>query len=708
MEPKGEYEQKLIKHMSFLDVQRSRRDEKIDQDTKDSLDARLDQLVVEADEQGHFDQARFSFINLLRTNNWDDLLPAVYNEAQNAEHTSHGRHGYKPEWEGMVQAAMEGNAAELAILGIKKREQDKGPDTNWLASHGYDEARIERLQKEAKLKNIYDMLPPDPENIVGYELKKQREISQPPSYIDQDALTTSLKDLTNLQRELLQDFQGLRINLDQFLNLSAKQTNGLVERFRSADPIEERKRWADVVRDTEFYQRFTPNVEPQFYTSPDFADRRERMDAIWQLARAAYVKKALASFPDKYKENNDLQLLGKDKLRTLLETPGVKEKLGGYMRSVKNQEKIPVKLDNGTTVNMCIWDCKDINTFNAWRRASNIRELARSPEFRQYVLQEAASYGISPSDNQGIGRVAELLATEDDGIAWGLVSVFCYIESKHTRYGGIEFSSLPGAIESADFRGVFHPQERYEGKMNNKQNWGLFSLWGITQMKRIDEETGKANNDKRGGTDYYEYHFIAADKGDYWTWKELHGTPAWNTEKASKATRAKIIEVRVPECHPITTCKSYLEDPKIEEKLLKGEDLDWDEIGEDDIVVWLFSKFNKGVQLTEYFNPGEKPRIIDISKRGWAGDWASPLTETLDSRLGMGKLYEKDNGIKANSKQNYDKLKVWAVYASTGGINNPLDRRPTFNKGLDPYIIGGALSDKKVHFLKNWRQLFII
>src|SRR5258708_36822367 len=185
--------------------------------------------------------------------------------------------------------------------------------------------------------------------------------------------------------------------------------------------------------------------------------------------------------------------------------------------------------------------------------------------------------------------------------------------------------------------------------MNSKQNWSQFSLWGITQMHRIDSETGKKQNEIKKGDDYYEYHFTGADKSKYWTWKEL-SIPASNIEKASQAAtkggQVKVIEVQVPECHPTTTCQSFLEAGSVEDKILKGENLDWSNVGEDDVVIWLFSKFNKGVQLVEYFNPG-KP--LESDKPSWALAWTQPLQEILETRLQLNRSYDEASSKNLNS-----------------------------------------------------------
>jgi len=143
--------------------------------------------------------------------------------------------------------------------------------------------------------------------------------------------------ISEVQENLLNAFKSQQMTLEQFLNLSQKQTQNLSESFKRVPVEEERDRWLDVEYRQEFYTRFTPSLEPRFYTELNDEKERRLFDARWQLARAAYYKKATSGSPEKMIDNQDLILLKTEQMEQLYNMPGVKKALEWYVNLIVNK-----------------------------------------------------------------------------------------------------------------------------------------------------------------------------------------------------------------------------------------------------------------------------------------------------------------------------------------------------------------------------------
>lgn len=551
------------------------------------------------------------------------------------------------------------------------------------------------------------------------ELDQNREVRQGggSGASESEDLRQMMAQIFGAQAELIEtiraQYTGAEEGISEVLSGSGDNeqlSRALVEAFGKQPSFRERSRWTDVEYENEFYTRFYPNSEPRFYTDMETGQHKV-WDAKWQVARAAYVKKSIASFPEKYKENKDLEQLSQEQIGLIYNTAGVKEMWEGYADAIVNNTR--VTLADGRSLS--IYECRSKVDFNAFREALRERELTGSISVLSagFELASERSFELKrPLTDVEIGECYDLIAKEADAAAWNLTLIFCQFESSNSYYShsGRVYGDLPSAINSADFRSVFAPQERYFGKMLSGQNWGMFSNWGLTQVKMIKD-------DARFDSDKDEIVYRPAPKGKYWTWDHLRSERPQDPDKAAKGGR--VIAVYAPECYPVRTCGSYMEETKYGDKTLLNHLLDRTTVdfesasAEDACAAWLFSKFNRGVSLQSYFMSGEDGKTFDAGKPGMAIAWGVPLEETLNTRL---KLEQVLNNLRSSlppgkiTYQDVHNVIVWAVYASTGGVKNPKSKEVTNNMGgvmNDEWVIEKSLKGDKVRLLKPKEKLVI-
>lgn len=488
-------------------------------------------------------------------------------------------------------------------------------------------------------------------------------------------MATSQQGQEDLLEEMLTNFMDGMAAITTALSQFAAGTQDMVETYRGVPPDQERARWTEVERAHEFYTRFTPGMEPRFYTSLSAPERQIYNDR-WQLARAAFYKKAFSASPEDLGKNPDL-LLKKEQMERLYGVEGVRPALEWFVGIIINGTE--VSLSDGRTMN--IWACEDETDFDLFRKAMREDALAGLEEDWQKM--------------------------EADAVAWNLVWVSNLLESADSRFtnSGERHYALPGAMISDDVRAVLHPQEKFENKALAGQAWGPFSQWGLTQMGKIKKKYDY--NFQRGDT----VVFKTPSQKDTWQEKLLarrfqvygpEGCSEAEQEARLRTFREELereksfgrkrgvddtiefmetddpdrhwtveesptIEVRAPECCPQTSLASFWDEIKANNRnlldyLLHGDEIPWKQVEfGDPWVAYLSIKFNLARHLFEYFCPGvpmEEPMRGDYTKER---EWVKSLSN-LFLRLGLrGKLGERD----------FHNLKVWAVFAGKGGVGKP-------------------------------------
>ena len=509
--------------------------------------------------------------------------------------------------------------------------------------------------------------------------------SQGPA-IDLDPLVNKISEG---QEDLLNALKSQQITLEQFLNLSQKQTQNLSESLKRVSTKEERDRWLDVEYRQEFYTRFTPSLEPRFYTELKDEQERRLFDARWQLARAAYYKKAMSGFPEKMIDNQDLILLKTEQMEQLYNMPGVKKALEWYVRLIVNKEK--VKMRDGREID--IFQCENESDFE---------------NFRENMRQKALSGELEVKDKKGNIQKIKLTNSEKkeaDAVAWNWMWTSNLIESADSRYssGGERHGSLAGDLVSDDLRAVFHPQEKFEDKCSKRQEWGVFGKSGVVQLAYMGKEAEgeiekmkrKINFDDRKDKIKLGWLFAGATNSQYfWRYNGI------KVEIKENKLGQRVISVNrkasVPECYPIKVHQSFWEDTSNYETkknllnyLLKKEEIPWKELGTGLWVNYLPIKLNKAVKLLDDYFKG-KAHL----EEGDENEWVKPLTDIF-VRLKL----DKD-------KKTFHNLKVWSVYAGIGGVIQPDSKTPALPlKLLDRAVTEERLRRPDIRFLERGERL---
>jgi hypothetical protein len=530
--------------------------------------------------------------------------------------------------------------------------------------------------------------------------------------VDMSPLVEPFSQISKGQVELTASLKNQKISLDNFFNLSQKQSKELVESFKKVPPREERERWVDAEYAQDFYTRFTPNLEPNFYTGLS-SKERVSFDVRWQLARAAFYKQAVAGFPDKYRENQDLNLLGKEKMEILYKTKGVREMLQGYTSAI---------IEAQTYQGEAFWEISDATDFETFRIAVR-EEMLGNVSFEEEVealpdnvlaRMKSMKKGDRKKEKE---EWVKLFKKEADAIAWNWLWVSNLAESADSRYSesGAKYSRfLPAAVTADEFKYVLHPQERFEGKCLSQHHWKAFGRWGATQVKIHKDRLFK----KFGNENKYEIRFAPAKKGQYWNLKEVPGEKPRDKRKDDKAV---VYQIDIPECYPVTTTTSFLEYTNYKDKNTKtgkdetvtlleafkeGREVLWSEVSQDAWAIYLFGQFHKAYQLLEYWDgvQSREGKPIELGKPFAVKVWADPLQE-LFVRLKPEKTLK---GLKGKTDQTFSNLKVWAAMVGTGGVNDINSKNPKFNLDIESKLaLAFSLKHKKIKFLEKGEGLTI-
>jgi len=505
--------------------------------------------------------------------------------------------------------------------------------------------------------------------------------------IDIEALVNKISEgQKNFQENLLKAFKDQKITFEQLLNLSQKPVEVLTDSFKRVPPKEERKRWVDVEYRQEFWTKFTPSMEPRFYTELEEGERR-LFDTRWQLARAAYFKKATVASPEKMIENQDLIMLGMEQMEKLYKIPGVRQALEWYAKKI--------------VLDKSFWDCKNEIKFE------QIRE-----EMRKFIKKNVSSIKVI-KDEEEKGR----LAKDADAVAWNLMWVSNLVESADSRYSksvsGGRHDGLPGVLASDDLRAVFHSQEKYENKCTKRQEWGVFGKWGVVQLsniqkeiegeiskkeinKKIEEVKNKIKFDNKKDKIEQKWLFRGASSfQDFWR----HDSTEIEIKEDKPGYRVINVNHKVfaPECYPTTSMRSFWEEINFEDDkgekiplidfLLEEKKINWRELKSAFWVDYIPIKLNKAVQLLKYFK-GET-RLIETKEN----EWVKPLIDIFVR-------------LKLDKNKNFHNLKVWSVYSGLGGVLQPESKIPSIPlRFMDRSVMGERLKRPEVRFLEKGERL---
>ncbi len=193
---------------NFLGVVNKLKREQLPPNERKDLETKRDQMIEEALQEGVFDNAQSSVLGIVRGSNWDGVYSDLLTAALNLETSAQARdypEDKKDEWQGMVRSLVEGAADHIALLGIEKKGAEAGPE--WLNKHGYPPDRVGRLKRNAEVKRGDILLPEGAEFLVGENLRKQQEMSQPPGGIGPDQAQALLKKQEELVERLSQQEQ---------------------------------------------------------------------------------------------------------------------------------------------------------------------------------------------------------------------------------------------------------------------------------------------------------------------------------------------------------------------------------------------------------------------------------------------------------------------------------------------------------------------
>lgn len=503
----------------------------------------------------------------------------------------------------------------------------------------------------------------------------------------------------NFQENLLKAFKDQKITFEQLLNLSQKPVEVLTDSFKRVPPKEERKRWVDVEYRQEFWTKFTPSMEPRFYTELEEGERR-LFDTRWQLARAAYFKKATVASPEKMIENQDLIMLGMEQMEKLYKIPGVQQALEWYAKKI--------------VLNKSFWDCENEIKFEQIRK-----------EMREFIKKNAS--GIKKVKDK---EEQKRLAKDADAVAWNWMWVSNLVESVDSRYSGSasrgRHDGLPGVLASDDLRAVFHSLEKFENKCTKGQEWGVFGKWGVIQLsniqkeiegeinkkeinKKIEEVKNKIKFDNKKDKIEQKWLFRGASSfQNFWRYD--------STEIEIKEDKPgyRVINVNhkvfAPECYPTTSMRSFWEEMPAKDDgfkkelvesgelnsgekltllhyLLYGKEIHWREIKSAFWVDYIPIKLNKAVQLLKYFK-GEA-RLIETKEN----EWVKPLIDIFVR-------------LKLDKNKNFHNLKVWSVYSGLGGVLQPESKIPSISlRFMDRSVMGERLKRPEVRFLEKGERL---
>ncbi len=551
-----------------------------------------------------------------------------------------------------------------------------------------------------------EQVPEDEWSVLAGELSEERErllreqVSEEGGEVNQKAIPTEIK-LSGLD-EFMERMKYLQEETIKSAQKNQESTENLImaigynERIREAysqlPPEEEKERWVDVELQQDFYARFTPNVEPKFYTRLSSEKRRE-WDTRWQLARAALWKRINSAEIEKLAQNPDLIELTTEQMEILYNIEGVKRGLEWYTEAILKRIEIYEEWDEetgepiGQATKKSLVECKSGREFEIFRKNlqySLKREVFGVTKEEEESLAKRAKEGDEKAEDQM--RDLRVRVKSADAISWNWMWASNLVESVDSRDSkGLgedvlreRHGEMPPAICSDDLRAVFHPQEKFEDKASKGQEWGAFGKWGVLQIEIIKKETGKKAED---------FIFKGANSPSQF----------WHYEVEEK--RGKIL-IYVPECYPVTTMGSFWEtytdkdkkgrEASLLQRIKEKQEINWESVDTDPWKTnYLTVMLNKANKLVEYFNPG-----VPLEE-GKIREWARPLLDIF-VRLKL----RPENKI-LDEKQ-FHNLKVWAVYAGRGGLRKPASRTPVAPfKTEDKMVFQGLLRDYEVGFLKR-------
>ena len=523
--------------------------------------------------------------------------------------------------------------------------------------------------------------------------------------VPEDEWSVLAGELSEEKERLLREIESRKgiIGTPEALEKEGEVQQAMLEAYKRLSPEQEKERWVDVELAQEFWSRFTPTMEPRFYTEASSEERKD-WDARWQLARAAFYKKRLSAFPAELTKNEDLQLLTPEQMERLYYLPGVKEAMEWYVKQIVNStheiyfdEKTGRRLNEEEVSKLSKEErIKRRKTFLDCANGYQFEEFKRDLREKEKFLREKKRW-YEGKRGERIERgeereLSELERKSADAIAWNFIWCTNLIESVDSRYSLVGESGLRKRHDnlspeqcSDDLRAVFHPQEKFENKCASDQEWGAYGKWGLLQLRRVKEECNfRSEDEEDAGTGEIKR------KRDRIVFREAKlRRDFWRGERKEEGTKTEEGEVVVlsPECYPITTMKSFLETYECRDKegrktslldhFLKGDEIDWRTLRANPWQTnYLTIILPKAVSLFDIFKSGK-------TESGWTSGLLDIYTR-LEVKKELEEYYEKKKRSKKEGERlgakHFHNLKVWAYFAPFGGVGRPQDKIP-----VDPF-----------------------
>ncbi len=528
---------------SFWNIQRKlERDwDNMPQKEKRELLDKRQKLINEAEAEGLFKGVKAGFADFLRGTEWNDLTNDSVTYKEQQENAARRLYSDHPEWEMMVETAIEGEIALAKRNGIRR----VNPGPQWHESHYTLEAR-EQINRDVQSKRLgVDLGAGDnPEELVAYR-KEKREREMREVYGEPQAETAISPDA-----------------LRSYLNAQGQgngSTNRMVELFENifagGGPLLQIRSYRAALS---YLGAFDVQIgnEPRFFPSIS-PEQRLQWRAMSTLSKMAGFK--FACIDSTKLINSDAIQMTKSELETLLTKEGTNEAVSLYTYMISNDVSpveilLPVRLERevinkndkpeekldkdnqyydrlrsmlgGTlqaqdervlprvveayvneiieSIKKCpdsIFDIKDGSQLFGLRNAMKswlILNKDLKVDVFNYTKRPPAGEDRELEQNEVLvaGRgVTNDDATESEAIAWDLVYYSNLIEDKDSRFDSVNTHAKRmkniQRLKSLPVWMMMHLQERLEDKVNGKppdtppERWSQFGNYAVNRKKRL-------------------------------------------------------------------------------------------------------------------------------------------------------------------------------------------------------------------------------
>lgn len=145
----------------------------------DALKEKRERFYKEADNLGLFDGIREGIVRIAKKSPWNDVHTNILKEKEQLASSFYLRRGYKENMDGMAEAAIEGAADEIKMLGYSRKMKNGAWDQDFLDKHGESNESLYRLFDRVKYTSFMQ-LPPNIEDYVDWEREQKNTID--PTY----------------------------------------------------------------------------------------------------------------------------------------------------------------------------------------------------------------------------------------------------------------------------------------------------------------------------------------------------------------------------------------------------------------------------------------------------------------------------------------------------------------------------------------------